>query len=1135
MDADDEKLQRAYGLLLRLSDKEFALQDQQSSLAPTRCSQAVEAFRLIFQSSQQALPFLDSLIASASQQKRILREKAKTSSKEAAATRRAILILSWILEEKFESVVRYITEDVLSGTNNKMKLKYVNALYVCVGLSCRTDGRNIKSHIALLQFCLGLLPHVALLLNIASASPTVLAVQVVDYVCMVTGALSFVSSQPGAEAQDFRWNRKLWVYAEIIIKVLMVLERWQHTQGHFLAEEATKIIHTSIENLLTEDADLLTFMWYSYTQLLIEDGSDDPRELVRHSKRAVLALEAHSQSSLNRVLPEVICIGLIVGKLDDAQLVMLHQTLLPMGVNFVDALSVVLTLPSGPPQLEASRPLAAHILQRVIFANGIDPESVQLLTELIPAILNESVLIASSLAARNAFVSMWTDFTLRQPEKLFPIMTTLFESNDEGRQHALTLISHLASELVSLTTKNVISNMNTYSFEASGRIDDKQQGTDKSSQCKRLLLMFSEWICLHADDDMLTKCRARDIFAAVDLDWLICFLCSSLLSQTSVSSVRIFSSLSEAFLHLLSNHSQPLQVLLAVITFMSSMTKATQKSSKENDSADHVEQQLADGKKEDTLSLDQKNSMIFTVLDRWAVKQTFMPSSSSLSSSPCCCLLDLIDEMFKQPENPSFVALLAHWSQQNYFSNSVCFMIISHVIHKAREFPVLTEKRLNEESSEYIKKLLFLRLSPLLVLKLLPLSVFQVVEQSESVSVFDDGEKNKKVRNYNNTDENEEANCDANKMILSQLSDLLLWMADGVDNSLEFLQVRQLAAELFARLPLEHVLSCTLRSLRHLIITNNVISAQLMVYVLCHCFAIHRGEMDEYFESDSPPDALQAAEIKARRLRLVKGAVPVLCSLLFAVLSLPSPRADTEVMKELEKLQRGAMECLSSVLATFSRYFYHPQHRNKHTWNLMDVLLTYLAPSVSPPSCPSFASFSFVPLACLPSTDLNHILPLDPPLSSSEAFVPASLMFCVCMANVIIGSVKRHTPTELALLSEACTSSLVQTVKSHSVASIRAATVQILFTTQFARGAATGSPIEQLVSVAIAALQDDEQVQLAGLKLLGGLLAQNGADVLAQPRLLVDVPRLLLELSQSQLPNIRSLARELSRAIGLIG
>lgn len=407
----------------------------------------------------------------------------------------------------------------------------------------------------------------------------------------------------------------------------------------------------------------------------------------------------------------------------------------------------------------------------------------------------------------------------------------------------------------------------------------------------------------------------------------------------------------------------------------------------------------------------------------------------------------LIDKMFAEPSNSIIVRFLSSISEQLADSGDV---VLRRVLLHTQGQKELDQSWLlksenvtfSGDSSLSLKSSLFDRLCPLLVIRLLPLRVFNDLNSSV-VYGWLGNEDILQDNGYVST-----TNCDS-------IASLIINRAFHL---FEFEDVRKLSAELCGRLHPQVLFPIIESQLDNATCRRDILKLKACLFTVCTSLVV-RGK-------DS---AFHPVLIKIRKT-------------LEIVLLWPSADGD-----EVSKAQHGCIDCLALMIcAELQAQESSNVHMNKigivEDTTSLSLVLTYVIQRLvcdGPVGGSNYGNGQ--------SADKSGSATL---LIECQSGPSLPLSFRLCMANVLISTCQKISSSAKHLLARRMLPALIHSVEVLSDSEIRAACLQVLFSAVYHLKSAILPYSSNLLKLSVKSLRKGpEKEQVAGAKLMASLMA----------------------------------------------
>ncbi|EYU18758.1 hypothetical protein MIMGU_mgv1a000625mg [Erythranthe guttata] len=433
----------------------------------------------------------------------------------------------------------------------------------------------------------------------------------------------------------------------------------------------------------------------------------------------------------------------------------------------------------------------------------------------------------------------------------------------------------------------------------------------------------------------------------------------------------------------------------------------------------------------------------------------------------------LIDKMLAEPSNALIVRFLSHISE--YLAEAVD-IVFNRLVSYMKQQKVIDEcnskwKGRTDSKSEAMKHehCLFNRLCPLLIIRLLPLRVF---DDLNSPLVYGDLPSNSPLR------ENRQINIEVSDCIAA------LMISRALSKS-EFEDVRKLAAELCGRIHPEILVPILSSELEAAANAKDVFKIKVCLFSFCTSLMVRGNSTYKH------PNAF--------RIRKT----------IHQILSWSSVDSD-----EISKAQHGCIDCLALMLCTeiqspkSSKGKYPYVTKFAGTAIARDSVLAYVMNQLTGDKKDS----SFESEGSDRVTDAT-----------------ARLSFRLCMANVLISACQKISDTGKKSFVKKIVPCVIRSIGEVVEPDIRAACVQILFSVAYHLKSSIFSHSNDLLSVALKSLRDGSQKErMAGAKLVMCLMASEEDVVESISAGLLEARALLQKLSSTEpSPDVRQICRQL--------
>ncbi|XP_073266073.1 uncharacterized protein [Populus alba] len=409
----------------------------------------------------------------------------------------------------------------------------------------------------------------------------------------------------------------------------------------------------------------------------------------------------------------------------------------------------------------------------------------------------------------------------------------------------------------------------------------------------------------------------------------------------------------------------------------------------------------------------------------------------------------LIDKMFSEPANATIVRFLSYISEQLAEVVNEIFHPVLLKMKGQKEidegFISMWESRTyTDEDSVKMQQSLFEHLCPLLIIRLLPLRVFNNL----SSSVLYGQLPSQSIAHV--------SECGDVNIIDECLAALLLKRAF---NKYEFEDVRKLAAELCGRIHPQVLLPIVSSVLEHAAASHDVLKIKACLFSVCTSLVV-RG-----VDSISHP-----AILKIRKM-------------IETILLWPSLDGD-----EVSKAQHGCIDCLALMICAKLQV---PASFKESSKNLGAARKTSYCGNAASGKC----ALSYV--INLLINDENALVSASMTGSENSASeAPTTLSFRVCMANVLISACQKISDSGKKPFAKKTVPRLLQAVEGTMHPDIRAACIQVLFSAVYHLKSAVLPCSSDLLNLSLKFLsRGSEKERMASAKLIASLMASEDVIV----------------------------------------
>ncbi|KAL3585359.1 hypothetical protein D5086_012226 [Populus alba] len=613
----------------------------------------------------------------------------------------------------------------------------------------------------------------------------------------------------------------------------------------------------------------------------------------------------------------------------------------------------------------------------------------------------------------------------RQMDAVLPLLLHLLDERDGTARAVVMLIAECCSMSTdSNCLKQVLSRL------ASGNALQRRNALDVISELvsissnsynKNSHLAWQDIAnnlleCLN-DEETIIRDLASNSLSMIDpslvLPTLVQLVCSSAGKQSSASA---------SFIAMLKYHSSRPEVICLLLDCLSNLNKSPDPSNTGGD--------IREGSKVD---IDR----VLKLIPEWSkTVQDWNP-----------LIGPLIDKMFSEPANATIVRFLSYISEQLAEVVNEIFHPVLLKMKGQKEidegFISMWESRTyTDEDSVKMQQSLFEHLCPLLIIRLLPLRVFNNLSSSVLYGQLPSQSIAHECGDVNIIDE-----C---------LAALLLKRAF---NKYEFEDVRKLAAELCGRIHPQVLLPIVSSVLEHAAASHDVLKIKACLFSVCTSLVV-RG-----VDSISHP-----AILKIRKM-------------IETILLWPSLDGD-----EVSKAQHGCIDCLALMICAKLQV---PASFKESSKNLGAARKTSYCGNAASGKC----ALSYV--INLLINDENALVSASMTGSENSASeAPTTLSFRVCMANVLISACQKISDSGKKPFAKKTVPRLLQAVEGTMHPDIRAACIQVLFSAVYHLKSAVLPCSSDLLNLSLKFLsRGSEKERMASAKLIASLMASEDVIV----------------------------------------
>ncbi|KAM5549867.1 hypothetical protein ABKV19_001009 [Rosa sericea] len=436
----------------------------------------------------------------------------------------------------------------------------------------------------------------------------------------------------------------------------------------------------------------------------------------------------------------------------------------------------------------------------------------------------------------------------------------------------------------------------------------------------------------------------------------------------------------------------------------------------------------------------------------------------------------LIDKMFAEPSNANIVRFLSHISEHLAEAADVVLSCVLMHAKRRKDFSRLECQTDKSEDSEKMQQTLFEHLCPLLVIKMLPLRVFNNLDSTIMYG---------QLSNQGIVHDCQDINAINQDTVTALLLKSLVIFIFRTFCEFEFNDVRKLAAELCGRIHPQVLIPIICSQLEYAAGSQDIIKIKACLFSVCTSLVV-RGR-----ESLFHPGML-----KIRKT-------------LETMLLWPSLDGD-----EVSRAQHGCIDCMALMICA--------ELQDPESSNIVGTKKNHSGAALRN-SVLLYVINQLTQDKDLPVSESN----LDDVKCTSE--VPVPLSFYLCMANVLISACQKISDSGKKLFARRSLPRLIRAVEVITKSEIRAACTQVLFSAVYHLKSTILPYSMDLLNVSLKALQKgSEKERMAGAKLMGSLMASDDAIIHSISGGLVEARSVLSSISLTDpSPELRQVSKKL--------
>lgn len=879
----------------------------------------------------------------------------------------------------------------------------------------------------------------------------------------------------------------LWDQLDNLVTLVQCLQMWSkrsrplHAKG---LEQVSKRLHGMrtyrdslrdksdvSESEMKIGASVLSACWKHYAKLMFLEARSSSDQFKGTLRQFMAALQHYTQNDYQEEDPEkkrngletrtffLACMSLLLGRLDSDTF---ETAVAEAGSQFLNLLFSQLQHTD-----EDLTDIAVNILRAIIFRSptgisGNAQSGFAGMETVIPLLID---LLDERDSAARAVVLLIAEYFAINPdaEGIRELFARLDSDNNTTRRNALDVISELmaiCSESGHVLAPSLRENIGKHLLDRLG------------------------------DEELTNRLQASKLFAQLDPS----FVMPALVQLVYSRDVRVRSAASDAIVAVLRGQTHPCNVISVLLDCI--------RDNVQNASLPKHPRQVGESLKYSGSAASHSGSGMD--VDRI---MRLVPKWSSTVQDWDSLVKMLLHKMFAETSNaviPRFLSEISNHLAD--VTHTVFKLLISHMQkHKEANEDLLLkwkEGRLSECEDTRIKDILFDRLSPLLVLKVLPLRAFNDLNSEELYGEF----STITARDGDTVVTAADEKC-ITGLLINRMCHLF-----------EFEDVRKLAAELTGRLHPQVMLPLIGSHLEHAIHNRDILKLKSCLFAICNSLMIRGKE-----------SALHSVMIKVRHL-------------ITTVLLWPSMDSD-----EVAKAQHGCIDCLALMICAELQISESSSQLSKV--NMVQKKSKLIEEVMDQSEHPSFLSNvqdTVISSVVRNLTSQQQTFPFvmskelvfhsNIPEDYKETFVPIS--FRLCMANVLISVCQKISLRQKSLLSNVPPSSfvdfvlstLINFVQASDESQMRAACLQVIFAAVYHLKSSILPYANDLLNLSVGALRSKGQAEerIAGAKLLASLMGSEEVIVSSIAPNLMEARIVLTNISlMDTSPELRNLCEKL--------
>lgn len=823
-------------------------------------------------------------------------------------------------------------------------------------------------------------------------------------------------------------------------------------------------------------ASVLSACWKHYAKLMLLEVRSSSHQFKETLMQFMAALQHYTQNDYQEEDPKkkrngletrtffLACMALLLGRLDCGNF---ETAVAEVGSQFLNLLFAQLQHTD-----EDLTDMTVNILRAIIFRSPIGisgnaKSGFAGMETVLPLLID---LLDERDSAARAVVLLIAEYFAINPdaEGIRELFARLDSGNNTARRNALDVISELmavCSESGHVLAPSLRQNIGKHLLDRLG------------------------------DEELTNRLQASKLFAQLDPSFVI----PSLVGFVYSRDVRVRSAASDAIVAVLRGQTDPCNVISVLLDCIRNNVQNASLPKHPGQVGESIKSSGSTSYSGSGMDVDR----IMRLVPKWSPT---VPDWDSLVKM-------LLSKMFAESSNAVIPRFLSEISNHLADVTHIVFKLLISHMQKQKEgsediLSKWKEGRLSEFEDTRIEGILFDRLSPLLVLRVLPLRAFNDLNSMELYGEF----STVAVRDGDTVVTAADEKC---------ITGLLI---NRMCNPFEFEDVRKLAAELTGRLHPQVMLPIVGSHLEHATLNRDILKLKSCLFAICNSLMIRGME-----------SALHPVMIKVRHL-------------IATVLLWPSLESD-----EVAKAQHGCIDCLALMICAELQISDSSSQSSKA--NLVQKELKLIEEVMDQPEVPSFLSNvqdTVISSVVRSLTSQQQTLPF---LMSKElvfhskvaedykkTYVP--IPFRLCMANVLISVCQKISLRQKTLLQNVAPSSfldfvltaLIDFVQGSDESQIRAACLQVIFASVYHLKSLILPYVINLLNLSIGALRSKglAEERIAGAKLLASLMGSEEAVVSSIAPNLMEARIVLTNISlMDTSPELRNLCEKLLECMSM--